>query len=358
MPSWHKRRTRWILAVAAWPAISLVLAAQTYTYRAGFGIPISFLEALRFPAVEYLFWAVATPLIYDLALKFPVSRQTWTRHLPILLASGLLMDLIHGLYRAPLHFFVYPYEAALARVPTAELMTSYAIGNMAGDLAYFAAIVGVANMVLYSQQQRERERKWATDRQQVLEAQLHPHFLYNTLNSIATLMHEDVDAADEMMTKLATLLRRTLNRNGAYEIPLREELEILEIYLDIQRTRFEDRLSTRISAEPGVLDCMVPRLILQPLVENAIRHGISQRTGPGRVEVRAWSTNGSLNMTVLNDGAGWDADAASGGGLGLANTRARLAQHYPHGYHFELHEGGDRGAVAEISIPVRVCAAP
>jgi LytS/YehU family sensor histidine kinase len=98
-------------------------------------------------------------------------------------------------------------------------------------------------------------------------------------------MREDVDVADEMMTKLATLLRRTLNQNGAYEIPLREELEILEIYLDIQRTRFQDRLTTRVDAEPAALDAMVPRLILQPLVENAVRHGISRRTGPGRIEV-------------------------------------------------------------------------
>src|SRR5215471_15177280 len=157
-----------------------------------------------------------------------------------------------------------------------------------------------------SQGHREQERAWAQDRQQVLEAQLHPHFLYNTLNSITTLMHEDVDAADEMMTKLATLLRRTLNKNGAYEIPLREELEILEIYLDIQRTRFEDRLTTVVTAAPEGLDFMVPRLILQPLVENAVRHGISRRTGPGRIEVRAWSENGALKLTVLNDGAGWD----------------------------------------------------
>jgi len=191
------------------------------------------------------------------------------------------------------------------------------------------------------------------DRQHALEAQLHPHFLYNTLNSIATLMHEDVDAADEMMTKLATLLRRTLNRNGAYEIPLKEELEILEIYLDIQRTRFEDRLTTMVDAAPDALHCKVPRLILQPLVENAVRHGISRRTGPGRIEVRAWRENGTLNMTVLNDGAGWDPLRDSGDGVGLANTRARLAQHFPNRYRFELHEAGDHGAIAEIAVPVR-----
>jgi sensor histidine kinase YesM len=102
---------------------------------------------------------------------------------------------------------------------------------------------------------------------------------------------------------------------------------------------------------------MVPRLILQPLVENAVRHGISRRTGPGRIEIRAWSENGSLNMTVLNDGAGWNPRSLANGGLGLANTRARLAQHFQNHYSFDLREAGDRGAVAEISVPVRLCAA-
>jgi LytS/YehU family sensor histidine kinase len=352
--SWHKR-TRWILALAAWPVVTLALAAQIYTYRAGFHVPLPFADALRYPAVEYFFWAIAAPLIYDLALRFELSRQTWTRHLPVLIGAALATDILHGLYRAPLHWFVYPGEAQAATIGTAELMKYYAIGNLAGDLAYFTVIIALANMVLSAQRHRAREQEWTMDRQQVLEAQLHPHFLYNTLNSIASLMHEDVDAADEMMTKLATLLRRTLNRNGAYEIPLREELEILEIYLDIQRTRFEDRLTTTVSADPEVLDLMVPRLILQPLVENAVRHGISRRTGPGRIEIRAWRDNGALNMTVLNDGAGWDSRSIGNGGLGLANTRARLAQHFRDGYRFDLREAGDCGAVAEIAVPVRRC---
>ncbi|HTS65340.1 MAG TPA: histidine kinase [Candidatus Acidoferrales bacterium] len=225
----------------------------------------------------------------------------------------------------------------------------------AASLGFLGTIFAVAGLTASSQRYRAREQEWNADRLHVLEAQLHPHFLFNTLNSIATLMHEDVDAADEMMTKLATLLRRTLNHNGAYEIPLREELEILEIYLDIQRTRFADRLTTVVNADPGALDAMVPRLILQPLVENAVRHGIAQRTGPGRIEVRAWREDGTLKMTVLNDGAGWQAREGGSGGLGLANTRARLAEHFQNRFHFDLHAAGDGGAVAEIAVPVRPC---
>jgi signal transduction histidine kinase len=353
---WQTRRTRYLLALAAWPVVTLAVAIQNYVYRTGFHLPVTWFDALRYPAVEFFFWAIAAPILYDLALKFPLSRVTWTRNAPILFGFALATDVIHGIYRGPLHWFIYPRIPEMASVTTAELIKYYAVANLVGDAGWVATIIAVAHLVMSSQRYAAREREWTADRLQVLEAQLHPHFLFNTLNSIATLMHEDVDAADEMMAKLATLLRRTLNRNGAYEITLKEELEILEIYLDIQRTRFEDRLTTVVDADPAVLGAMVPRLILQPLVENAVRHGIAHRTGPGRIEVRAWRENGTLKMTVLNDGAGWDPRALSDGGLGLANTRARLAQHFQNHYEFDLREGGDGGALAEIAVPVRPCA--
>jgi hypothetical protein len=345
---WHDRRSRWLLALLAWPVVTLAVATQNYTYRAGLHLPITFSDALRYPAVEFFFWAIAAPLIYDLALG--------TRWPAMLLAGVAATDLVHALYRASLHELVYPHIPEMAGIRFAALVKGYAIGNLIGDVGFFATLVGLAQLALYYQRDQTREREWAADRRHVLEAQLHPHFLFNTLNSIATLMHEDVDAADEMMAKLATLLRRTLNRNGAYEIPLREELEILEIYLDIQRTRFPDRLTTAIDADPAALDAMVPRLILQPIVENAVRHGISRRTGPGRIEVRARCEDGRLCIAVQNDGAGWREVEGSGGGLGLANTRARLAQHYENDYRFDLHAAADGGARAEIAVPMRLCA--
>ena len=334
--------------------LTVVVATQNYVYRTGFHLSVTWADQLRYPAVEYLFWALAAPFIYDLALRYRFSRRAWRRHAVILLAWALGIDILHGLYRAPLHWFVYPPRIVpeMPLVPFSELIKYYAIGNLFSDLWFFATIAAVAQVIHFYRGYEIREREWSADRLHALEAQLHPHFLFNALNSIATLMHEDVDAADEMMTKLATLLRRTLNQDGAYEIPLREELEILEIYLDIQRTRFQDRLTTRVDAEGAALDAMVPRLILQPLVENAVRHGISRRTGPGRIEVHAWLEGGQLKLTVMNDGAGWT-PGATPGGLGLANTRARLAQHFDGHYHFGLREGGEAGALAEVEIPSR-----
>jgi two-component system, LytTR family, sensor kinase len=160
-----------------------------------------------------------------------------------------------------------------------------------------------------------------------------------------------VDAADEMMAKLATLLRRTMDQQGAVEIPLKEEIEILQIYLDIQHTRYADRLTVEVAADPDSLDVLVPRLILQPIVENAVRHGISRRTEAGRIAVHARCQAGVLTLLVVNDGAGWPASSATGG-LGLKNTRARLKR-FDRRSHFELREGGDRGAAASITMPVR-----
>jgi LytS/YehU family sensor histidine kinase len=215
--------------------------------------------------------------------------------------------------------------------------------HLFGDACLVVAVMAVPFLL-----QRRRRRP---EHLQALEAQLHPHFLFNTLNSIATLMHEDVDAADEMMANLGTLLRRTMDHEGAVEIPLKEEIEILEIYLDIQRTRYADRLTTKVSADPDALAVLVPRLILQPIVENAVRHGISRRTGPGHIEVRAQCDRDTLRLTVVNDGAGWP-KPSPGGGLGLKNTRARLRQ-FDRRCTFDLGEGGDQGAAVEIAVPVR-----
>src|SRR5262245_54597220 len=153
--------------------------------------------------------------------------------------------------------------------------------------------------------------------------QLHPHFLFNTLHSISVLMSEDVSAARRMLARLGDLLRTSLERNGDQEVSLREELEFLRNYLEIEQTRFQDRLSVKLDIEPSVLDALVPNLILQPLVENAIRHGIAPQAGPGVVEIHAQRENGMVRMRVRDNGAGLKQKSASVNGIGLGNTKAR-----------------------------------
>src|SRR4029453_12667981 len=178
-------------------------------------------------------------------------------------------------------------------------------------LVTYAAIVGATWTLSYSRLSRERELRASqvktrllSARLQALKMQLHPHFLFNTLNSILPLVFRDRDAASRTVVRLSDLLRLSLQNEGSDLIPLRKELEVLQVYLEIQQTRFQDRLTVRLDVDPGIADALVPNLILQPLVENAIKHGIAARPGSGRVEVQARRDAERLSLRVRDDGAG------------------------------------------------------
>jgi two-component system, LytTR family, sensor kinase len=185
--------------------------------------------------------------------------------------------------------------------------------------------------------------------------QLHPHFLFNTLHSISALVHKDPEAADRMIARLGDFLRLTLENSGAQEVSLQKELEFLKCYLEIERVRFRDRLTTRLDIDPQSLDTPVPNLILQPIVENALRHGVAPRSSPGRIEISAKRDNGSLRIQVRDNGPGLPAISATNGrfreGLGLANTRARLAQLYGGSHRLELANAPEGGLVVTLEIP-------
>jgi two-component system, LytTR family, sensor kinase len=349
---WNRRGVRWLAILAAWPVIVLVVATQEYLYRAGFNVPVSWFDALRYPAVEYLFWLLLAPLIWDLAMRFHLDRRNWPRHAAILGGVALAVDLLHAVYRGALHDLVYPRHLAppgMVIPPKLQLMKWYAVGNLIGDLWLFATIAALAHLAHYYKRYQSRERDLATARLEALEKQLQPHFLFNALNSIATLMHEDVEAADEMIIKLSALLRRTLQRGQGNEIPLREEVELLKLYLDIQQTRFQDRMTAEIRMEEPALDALVPRLILQPLVENAVRHGVSAKAAAGKIEVRGWRDGEWLRLAVSDDGPGLPETRPAG--VGLSNTRARLAHHYDTACRFEIRNRAEGGVVAEIGLP-------
>ncbi|MEK6286194.1 MAG: histidine kinase [Acidobacteriota bacterium] len=190
---------------------------------------------------------------------------------------------------------------------------------------------------------------------QALKMQLHPHFLFNTLNSISALLDEDVDAADQMLARLGDLLRMTLENSGAQEVTLQEELEFLRCYLEIEQVRFHDRLTVIMNIEPETLDARVPNLILQPIVENAIRHGIVSRIAPGQIEINAKRSGDTLQLEVKDNGRGLHRGEASSGrikeGLGLTNTRARLEQLYRAAHRFELSDAPEGGLQVMLEFP-------
>jgi LytS/YehU family sensor histidine kinase len=195
----------------------------------------------------------------------------------------------------------------------------------------------------------------AQSRLQVLKTQLQPHFLFNTLHAIVTLIDEDALSAEEMLLRLSDLLRAFLEDYDGQEISLRRELALLDLYLGIQRTRFKDRLTTQIYVAPDTLDCAVPSLILQPIVENAIRHGIGQRVGVDCIEVEARREGDSLCIDVRNRNSTLEAvpEAASGHGIGLSNTRLRLQELYGDAAQIRLDMIWPQGVACRIRMPFR-----
>jgi LytS/YehU family sensor histidine kinase len=234
-------------------------------------------------------------------------------------------------------------------------------GGFYADLLAYWAAVGVIHAIAYYQESRRRQVEAArldgalrAAELENLRAQLQPHFLFNTLQSISTLIHRDQAAADRMLTDLSDLLRLSLRHTAAQEVPLREELAFLERYVAIMRTRFGDRLAIAVTPDPDVLDAMVPSLVLQPLVENAIRHGMADRPGPGQVWVRAARRGAALRLEVADDGAGLAAPPPTeGNGIGLANTRERLARLYGPAGALETVAGGP-GLTVRLTVPFRV----
>jgi len=225
------------------------------------------------------------------------------------------------------------------------------------NIFYYAVIVATVTAADLYSMYRERQRTAAalqtelvTARLETLKMQLQPHFLFNTLNTINALIHEDREAADHMVTRLADLLRLTLYETRQ-QIPLARELEFVAAYVEIQRIRFHNRLETSVEVRGPILSAQVPSLLLQPLVENAIRHGIAPRKRPGRVMVRAWREGERLVLEVEDDGVGLKEEPANGQGIGLRNTKARLQQLYPDSHELVIRCAESGGALVRVTLP-------
>ena len=319
------------------------------------GDVIHWVALIRNRGVEEYTCAAFAPVLFWLVDRFPIDRQTWKWNAPLLVVACFALAAFKYLGFLPL-WMAY-WHASPAQVPLIIANSALEVG------VDFAAVIGVAHAVRYYQRSRERERSEAALRVRLsqaqleaLKSQLHPHFLFNTLNSVASLMHWDVAAADEMVTQLSELLRETLRHPGTYEIPLSEEIALIERYLAIVRARFQDRLTVVYHVAPEVRTALVPHFILQPLVENALEHGIALEPGPGRVAISAGRDGDRLRIAVVDDGPGLEPPVANGNGngVGLANTRARLAELYGDRQTVLLEAASPKGARATVLIPYHV----
>jgi LytS/YehU family sensor histidine kinase len=224
-----------------------------------------------------------------------------------------------------------------------------------GILAY-ASILAIHQAILHFQKYQEREFRLQQAQLQMLKMQLHPHFLFNTLNTLVQLIHEDRMAAEKMVINLSEMLRVSLYSMSEQEVTLKQELEFVNRYLEIMKARFENRLQVCMNIDPQTLRAYVPTMILQPLIENSIRHGLSSRARGGSIEIRALHSAGMLHVSVIDDGNGIPASAHSVGNrkrIGLVNTRARLHYLYGSRHHFELCNLPGCGVTVRLSIPFR-----
>jgi two-component system, LytTR family, sensor kinase len=346
----RQRWLRWALAFAGWTCIGLFFASQTYlSYRSAGGQAHTAI-ILKLNLGAWYLWGLLAPGITWLARRVPLEREHWAR--------GSIVHLIAGIGVAVLKWWLD------------NLFRHYILGLPVGlslifvfqsNLLTYAILVTATQGYFYYQRYRQGELRSAELSAQLAQAelqtlrmQLHPHFLFNTLNSIATLIHKDPDAADRMTARLSDLLRLTLENVGIQEAPLAQELEFLERYLDIERIRFSDRLVVRIEAAPDTLDANTPYLILQPLVENAIRHGIAARSSPGCIIVRAVRDRGMLVLEVKDDGPGIQSAAAPKNGIGISSTRARLEKLYGDAHVFELGTAEGGGLAVKLAFPFRL----
>lgn len=356
MEAYRRPRPQRVLAIAlllaAIPALVL-----TVGYMASGASPVS---AFLVEGLPLFVWAFLTPLIFGLAQRFPVDRpprgRAWLVHVAAGLAAGLLLGCLTALLG---QFVELPAER---RGESPSPLTAILVW-IPGGLIMYGAIASIGFAVDYLARMREREqaavqlkRMLVESRLGALRMQLQPHFLFNALNTVAMLVREGSGPeAVRVIARLAELLRQVLDEEAEQEVALGRELDLVGRYLEIEQARFGDRLRVEVEADARARAVAVPHLLLQPIVENAVRHGISRRADASRIDIRARRENGRLTIEVTDDGpglpAGWSLEGADG--IGLRNTRERLLYLYGGDAELRLTAADGGGVRAEVELPAK-----
>lgn len=353
---------RWIFLTATFLGLFSTLQAYrltTLSVKVGMEVEIG-----RLLILNLVYWyvpAALTPLIFRLAQNFRVDSERWGRAVAIHVLAAGTFSVLHAACLLSVLALLWADGPRFGSLQWITYAQRRYLTNLDWALMTYAAIAGLSYALGYHRESRIRavnaahlETRLIEARLRTLEAELHPHFLFNTLHAISTLVHTKPDAADRMISRLSDLLRITFDRSGAPRVSLQEELEFLQKYVEIEQTRFQDRLTVKFDIEPDTLDAEVPRLILQPLVENAIKHGVSPRSGPGLVRISARQSEGTLHLEVSDDGVGLSpaGRARLHNGVGLSNTRARLECLYGGDQRLEFSEPA-AGLAVRIQFPFR-----
>lgn len=363
-PDFRRRRWRWGLYLGGWTFLGLLFSMPIVVSSLADGSEIPW-SMVGSEMLRWYLWALFLPIIWWQARRFPLERKRFFRRLSINLGLSVLVTVGYSIL-----------DLAKREILTAMLLGSELSITFSKDWATFVlwgveyhvltyfCLLAVIHAFLYYDKLRQREVKTSRLEAQLalahlesLKTQLHPHFLFNTLNAISALMHRDVDAADRMIALLSDLLRLSLDRDDRHQVPLKDELSFLERYLAIEKIRFRDRLEVDLDVDDECLGAQVPRLILQPLVENSIRHGLALRSAAGHIQIRARRSSrpeggGRLDLRVADDGPGLpEGETPRREGVGLTNTRARLEQIYGDDFVFGLGRSEAGGLEVRLDLP-------
>lgn len=366
-PPWRLSRRELLLIFVFWTSLAALSSVNRLLDPRGFGFRgISPVGPIVLAFVESWLWAAITPLVFWLSSRFSIERRRWLLHAAALLAIGVAIAVavyfVLAVARAEI------FEPLVTRRPPRTIFAPLRdIGRFRfvnHFLVYLAVLVaGYAREYFIRDQMRVRQAAALASRAALLQAQLadarldalrmqlNPHFLFNTLHAVAALVERDPGGVRRMIARLSELLRLTMDTDAEHEVPLRDELEFLRRYIEIMEIRFQGRLRIEVKADEDTLPALVPRLILQPLVENAFEHGAARASGEGVVEIAARRRGAELVLSVLDPGPG--VAEASEEGVGLTNTRARLAELYGDAASFTLTSRPEGGAKAEMILPFR-----
>ncbi|HEX3470295.1 MAG TPA: histidine kinase [Silvibacterium sp.] len=349
------------ISILCWTSFVVLESGWVFIADAlrGYILPLS--HYLTWAAFNWYSWAFLTPAVLALARHYPITRTNWAERIFVPHAFACFgCVLIQAVLRG-IAGWIYTLHHEVQTPLLTLIFGTLEDRGLLGVLAYWTIIAIAAFIQLREQirlrdlRQAQLETRLASAELEMLRMQLHPHFLFNTLQAAITLVQDDPRAAEDVLLRLSQLLRITLDQMGTNEIPLARELEFLDLYIGIQRQRFGDRLMVEIHAEASTLDRQVPPLLLQPLVENAIHHGIGKHKGEDLIEIHARMEKGGLELEVCNANSVVEdsSERLFLRGVGLRNTRARIQHLYGSGASLILHSLGRRGATARIFIPAQ-----
>ena len=359
----EKRWHVYALLVAFWTVVGLMFMAAELYRRYMDGDPMHVSNPIWWFIGMYL-WIPSTLIVFWLVKRFPIRRSSWYRVIPFHMVAAIWNSLLMAAAYTALRYGwdLIAEDGVFDYMQTLRHVVSLSLG--VDCMLYLMILVGVYAFRYYNESRQrmyeaaELNARLAEVQLHALKMQLHPHFLFNSFHTVAMLIRQKRDEeAVDMIAGLGTLLRYVLDNALEQKVPLRQELTLLQHYLDIERIRFRDRLDVRLMIETEVYEAAVPNILLQPIVENSIRHGIVPGSNQGRISITARREGDNLRLKIQDNGVGlprdWKLDEKNG--IGLANTKLRLDRLYPDSHHLDFSNAPEGGCLVNIVIPFEVC---